>query len=114
VEEVKGRVFVLRVTSGGPADQAGLQAGDIILTVKKSAVSGLADFYRKVWALGDAGVDVPLSILQGIRIRELTVNSGNRYQYLQLKPSPSKGLLTSGLSSNYLQSGVIRPLASLR
>jgi len=85
-EEARGRVFVLRVTSGGPAEQAGLQSGDIILTVNKGAVDGLADFYRKVWALGRAGVDVPLSILQGIRIRDITVHSADSYQFLRLKP----------------------------
>lgn len=86
VEEVRGRVFVLRVTSGGPAEQAGLQPGDIILTVNKRPVEGLSDFYRKVWALGAAGVDVPLGILQGIQIRDITVRSADRYQFLRLKP----------------------------
>ena len=84
-EEVRGRVFILRVTSGGPAEQAGLQSGDIILAVNSDAVNGLADFYRKVWALGSAGVEVPLSILQGIRISDVTVHSTDRYRYLQLK-----------------------------
>jgi hypothetical protein len=31
-------------------------------------------------------VDVPLSILQGIRVRDLTVRSADRYQFLMLKP----------------------------
>jgi len=84
-EETHGRVFVLRVTSGGPAEQVGLQPGDIILTVKGREVKGLADFYRNVWALGSAGVDVPLSVLQGIRIRNMTVRSADRYQFLRLK-----------------------------
>jgi len=47
-EEARGRVFVLRVTSEGPAEQAGIQSGDIILTVNKIAVKGLADFYRRL------------------------------------------------------------------
>ncbi len=85
-EESHGRVFVTRVTAGGPAEKAGLQPGDLILTVKGMAVNGLADFYRKVWALGNAGVDVPLSILRETRIRELTVRSADRYQFLMLKP----------------------------
>jgi len=85
-EEAHGRVFVIRVTAGGPAEKVSLQPGDIILTVNGKAVHGLADFYRKVWALGNAGIDVFLSILQGTRIRELTVRSGDRYQFLRLKP----------------------------
>ena len=85
-EEAHGRVFVLRVTSEGPAERAGLQPEDLILAVNGKAVNGLADFYRKVWALGNAGVDVPLNILRGIQVREVTVHSADRYQFLLLKP----------------------------
>ncbi|MDO9350099.1 MAG: S1C family serine protease, partial [Deltaproteobacteria bacterium] len=59
-EEAQGRVFITRVTPGGPAERGGLKPGDLVLTVKGREVSGLTDFYRKVWALGNAGVEVPL------------------------------------------------------
>ncbi len=104
-EEARGRVFAVRVTSGGPAERAGIQPGDIILTVKGREVKGLSDFYRKVWALGAAGVDVPLSVLQGIRIRDITVPSADRSQFLQLKPkkpprkAPGGGVARSGFMS---------------
>jgi S1-C subfamily serine protease len=87
-DEAHGRVFVIRVTSEGPAEQAGLRPGDIILTVNLNAVNGLADFYRKVWALGKAGVDVPLGILQGTRMRDIKVRSSDRYKSLRLIPRP--------------------------
>jgi S1-C subfamily serine protease len=87
-DEAHGRVFVIRVSSGGPAEQAGLRPGDIILTVNLNAVNGLADFYRKVWALGNAGVDVPLRILQGTRMRDIKVRSADRYEAFKLKPGP--------------------------
>jgi S1-C subfamily serine protease len=90
-EEAHGRVFVLRVRSEGPSAQAGLQPGDIILAVDKKAVKGLGDFYRKVWALGSAGVDVPLSVLQGTQIREITVHSADRSQYYRLTPGKGAG-----------------------
>jgi S1-C subfamily serine protease len=82
-EEAHGRVFVLRVTSGGPAEKAGLLSGDMVLSVKGLEVRGLADFYRKVWALGNAGVEVPLAILRGTRIRDITVKSVDRNQLLR-------------------------------
>ncbi len=86
-EEAHGRVFVTRVTSEGPAERAGLQPEDLILTVNGKAVNGLADFYRKVWALGNAGVDVSLGILRGSQIRDITVRSADRYQSLRVKPT---------------------------
>jgi S1-C subfamily serine protease len=54
--------------------------------VDKTAVEGLADFYRKVWALGKAGISVPLTVLRGTEIEEMTVNSGDRHQFLGLRP----------------------------
>ena len=87
VDEVHGRLFVLRVTTGGPAEKAGLKSGDIILTVNKKAVIGLADFYRNVWSLGKAGVAVPLAVLQGIGIRDVVVHSKDRHQYLRITPN---------------------------
>ena len=82
-QELYGHLIVERVTSGSPSEKAGIKTGDIILAVNKQDVHGMADFYRKVWALGKAGVDVPLSILQGIQIREVVVHSIDRKQYWQ-------------------------------
>ena len=44
----------------------------------------LADFFRQSWALGPAGVKVPLSILQETRIRDISVQSADRYQFLKV------------------------------
>jgi S1-C subfamily serine protease len=81
-EELYGHLIVERVTLVSPAEKAGLKPGDIILAVNKLEVHGMADFYRKVWAYGKAGVDVPLRILQGIQIRDIVVHStaGNQYR----------------------------------
>jgi S1-C subfamily serine protease len=82
-EEGHGRVFVLRVTPGSPAEKAGLLSGDMILSVKGEEVKGLADFYRKVWALGSAGVEVSLGVLRGIKIREIALKSVDRNRLLR-------------------------------
>ena len=86
-EEVHGRLFVTRLAPGGPAEAAGIAKGDLVLGVGGQAVSGLADFYRKVWALGPAGVSVPLDVLHGTEVKPVQVKSGDRYQYLKLNRS---------------------------
>jgi len=82
-QELHGHLLVERVTSGSPSEKAGIKTGDIILAVNNQDVHGMADFYRKVWALGKAGVDVPLRILQGIQIRDVVVHSIDRKQLWQ-------------------------------
>jgi S1-C subfamily serine protease len=83
-DEAHGRVFIIRVTPGGPAEKAGIKAGDIILAVNRTPVKGLADFFRQTRALGPAGIEVPLNVLQETNLREITVQSTDRYQFLQV------------------------------
>lgn len=85
-EEVRGRLFVSRVSPDGPAARAGLKRGDILVGVGGAEVSSLADFYRKVWAKGEAGVEIQLRVLQGTQIRDLGVHSIDRTDYLRAKP----------------------------
>ncbi|MGD2012656.1 MAG: S1C family serine protease [Desulfobacterales bacterium] len=87
IEEVHERLFVRRVTEGGPAGKAGLGSGDIILKVDKKSVQGLADYYRKVWSLGKAGVEVPMAVLQGTEILDISVRSEDRDQYYMVRPN---------------------------
>jgi S1-C subfamily serine protease len=86
-EELRGRVFVSRVAPDGPAAAAGLQADDIVLAVKGAQVASQADFFRKVWALGAAGVEVPLTVLRRAGVAEISVTSADRYDYLKLDPT---------------------------
>jgi len=86
-EELAGRVFVSRVSKGGPAAQAGVEAGDLIVGVDGKPVHSLAEYYRTVWAFGAPGVIVPLNILKGVKVEEVRVVSGDRYDYLRLNPS---------------------------
>jgi S1-C subfamily serine protease len=86
-EEVRGRLFVVRVSKGGPAHEAGIEVGDMVIGVGGKPVSGLADFYRKVWARGEAGINVPIDILHGTAIAPVTVKSIDRYRWLKLERS---------------------------
>jgi serine protease Do len=86
-EELRGRLFVSRVSPDGPAARAGLQQGDIVVGVGSEEVASLADFYRKIWARGAAGVDVPVKILQGTQVKEVSVRSIDRLEYFRQKTS---------------------------
>ena len=55
-------VVVIGVSDDGPASRAELKSNDVILAVKGEKVTNQADFYRKLWSLGAAGVDVPLTV----------------------------------------------------
>jgi len=86
-EEVQGRLLVTRVSSEGPADRAGVRRGDIVVGVANQPVRTQAELYRKVWALGSAGVDVPLTVLQNGDLRDVRVKSIDRFEYFKSKPA---------------------------
>ena len=60
--EIDNKVVVVGISAKGPAARAELKAGDVILAVNGEKVSSQSAFYRKLWALGPAGVDVPLTV----------------------------------------------------
>ena len=86
-EELRGRLFVARVSPEGPAERAGVKSGDIVIGVGGEEVASLAEFYRKVWARGEAGVEVPLRILQGMQMKDVTIRSIERLQHFRQKAS---------------------------
>jgi S1-C subfamily serine protease len=54
-----------------------------VLAVAGAEPRGLGDFYRRVWSLGEAGVEVPLSIYRDGRAVELRVASADRNRFLR-------------------------------
>jgi S1-C subfamily serine protease len=86
-QDMQGKLIVTRVSPDSPADQAGLANGDIIVGIRGEQVKGHTDFYRKLWATGDAGTDVVLDVLKGVEIKKLEVHSMDREKYLRPKPT---------------------------
>jgi S1-C subfamily serine protease len=85
-QEVQGNLIVTRVSPEGPAEDAGLKAGDIIVGIRGQEIKGQADFYTKLWKSGDAGVEIIVDVLKGNRIQNYTVKSVDRDKYLRPKP----------------------------
>jgi S1-C subfamily serine protease len=81
--EIEDKIVVARVSSGGPARRANLRTGDVVLAVAGTEVSDLASFFRKVWSLGMAGVEVPVTIYRDGRTLEARVTSGDRNRFLK-------------------------------
>jgi len=60
--EIDNRVVVVGIAGKGPAARAEIKTGDVILAVNGDKVTSQTGFYRKLWSLGPAGVDVPLTV----------------------------------------------------
>jgi S1-C subfamily serine protease len=80
--ELSGQVVVAGVADGGPAERAGLQTGDVLLEVEGARIAGLADLFRRIWRLGVAGVEVPLTIAREGKGLHVAVRSIDRADLL--------------------------------
>ncbi|HYD56180.1 MAG TPA: S1C family serine protease [Burkholderiales bacterium] len=78
-----GRLTVAAIAAGAPAARAGMKVGDLIVAVAGAAPENLADLWRRIWALGNAGVDVPLRIVRNKSARELVLRSADRADFLK-------------------------------
>jgi S1-C subfamily serine protease len=86
-QEVQGNVIVTRVMAEGPAEDASIRAGDVLVAIGGQPITGQADFYVKLWKTGAAGVEVPLDVLRGGRVEKVTVKSIDREQHFRSKPT---------------------------
>jgi serine protease Do len=78
-----GALAVVRVFRDGPADSAGIEAGDVVVGVGAEPVVDLAEFYRQVWRQGPAGTEVTLSVSREGMLREVRVRSVDRMDVLR-------------------------------
>jgi S1-C subfamily serine protease len=81
--EVEQHLVVAGLAERGPASQAGLQIGDMVIEVAGQRVSSLAGLFRSIWHLGDSGVDVPLTITRKGDKKRVTVHSADRADFLK-------------------------------
>src|SRR5216684_2830400 len=81
--EIDNRVVVVGISAKGPAARAELKAGDVILAVKGEKISSQTGFYRKLWALGPAGVDVPLTVYHEGVTFDVVLTSTDRAKLLK-------------------------------
>ena len=80
---VEERLVVLGVSPGGPAAKAELKRGDIILALNGRPLTELADFYRTLWGLGPAGVEVNLRLAREGDVFDVRLRSVDRASLLK-------------------------------
>ncbi len=76
--EQGGRVQVVRVNKESPAQEAGMQPGDIVLAVDRTPVATLEAFYKKLWDRAGPEGEVQLTVMQGAEIKTLTIKPVDR------------------------------------
>jgi len=81
--EIEDKIVVVGIAHKGPAARAEIKTGDVVVAVKGERVSTLASFYRKVWSLGRAGVEVPLTLYREGVTFDVRVNSSDRTKFLK-------------------------------
>jgi S1-C subfamily serine protease len=81
--EIDGRIVIAGLASKGPARRADVHVGDIVLGVGGRRVSDLAGLFRKIWELGNAGVEVPLTMHRDGRTFDVKVTSADRNRFLK-------------------------------
>ena len=81
--EVDNRVVVVGLSNRGPAKRSDLRTGDVVLAVGGKQVNDLAGLFRRIWSLGNAGVEVPLTIYREGQAMELKVASADRRRFLK-------------------------------
>jgi len=81
--EIEDQIVVAGIASNGPSEDTELEVGDIIIGVGNKEVKDLAAFFRSIWALGAAGVDVPLDVHRDGNSFEVVIKSADRTKLLK-------------------------------
>jgi S1-C subfamily serine protease len=81
--EMRGQLIVGGLAEGGPAHRAGVRTKDMVLEVAAERVTSLADLFRRVWRLGAAGVEVPLTLARDGELMRVRLRSADRNDYLK-------------------------------
>lgn len=84
-QEVEGHVVVVGTSPGSPAARAELKRGDIVHAVDGEPVSDLGDFWRRLWALGEPGVDAPLVLQREGDVFGVIVTTADRGRLLKAR-----------------------------
>lgn len=83
VMESEGGLVVGGMADGGPAEKAGMRAGDRIVGVGDEEVSEVAALWRSVWAAGSPGVPVRLQVTRDDGTVTVRITTSDRMKFLR-------------------------------
>lgn len=78
IEEQDSEIYVVGIYNDAPAAKAGMQPGDIIISVDRQPVHSMAGFFRTIWHYGPAGTSIPITISDGKDTREVVLDTTDR------------------------------------
>ena len=81
--EAGGKLVVAGIAPGAPAERAGIKVGDVVVDVAGEKPESLADLWRRVWALGGPGSEVPLKLMRKSTLMEARLRSADRNDFLK-------------------------------
>jgi len=84
--EERNKIVVGGLAKGGPADRAGVRRGDTVIEVAGERVTSLADMLRRVWHLGPAGTEIPMTLTRDGGLKHVHIQSADRGAFLK-RPS---------------------------
>ena len=84
--DAHGQIVVGGLANDGPAHRAGIRQGDLVLEVAGQRASSLADLFRRIWRLGAAGTEIPLTLARDGSLLNVRLQSVDRNDFLK-KPS---------------------------
>ncbi len=76
-------LVVAGLAKDAPAEKAGVAVGDSVVEVCGEPIHNLATFFRKVWSLGAAGSEVPITLLRNDQPIRLRLHSADRNDFLK-------------------------------
>ena len=84
-QELQGDLVVGGLAQGGPAHRSGVRLGDHVREVAGEPIANLAELFRRIWNIGPAGSQIPLTLARGRSTIHVRVPSADRNDFL-LKP----------------------------
>jgi S1-C subfamily serine protease len=82
--DVENRIVVIGLAERGPAQRAGLRNGDVVRAIDGEEIQSLADMFRRVWAVGPAGAEIPMKVEREGRLVDHKVVSADRTSFFKV------------------------------